>query len=46
MFMSDLSALMSLQKTTLDSKLSVHFRDPYPIDVSRLSFNFLCLLLL
>ncbi len=44
MFMSDWSFLMTPQKATLAA--CVHFRYSYPIDVSHLSFNFLCLLLL
>ncbi len=36
MFVSDWSALMTPQKTTLDS---MRFRDSYPIDVSHLSFT-------
>ncbi len=45
MFMFDWSALITPQKATLWTAC-VHFRDSYPIDVSHLSFNFLCLLLL
>ncbi len=43
--MSDWSALMTPQKATLDSK-RIHFLDSYPLDVSHVSYNFLCLLLL
>ncbi len=43
MFMTDWSALMTPQNATLDSK---HTLDQYPFDVSHLSFNFFCLLLL
>jgi hypothetical protein len=42
MFMTDWSALMTPQKTTLGA--CVHFRDP--IDVSHVSFKVLCLQLL
>ncbi len=41
MFMFDWSALMTPQKAILDS-----FVDLYPIDVSNLNFNILCMLLL
>ncbi len=45
-FVSDWSSLMTPQKATLNIMRTVHFRDLYPVNVSHLNFNFLCLLLL
>jgi hypothetical protein len=42
MFMSGWSALMTPQKAIMDSKHTLS----YPVDVSHLGFNFLCLPLL
>jgi hypothetical protein len=43
-FMFDWSALMTLQRASWTA--CVHLRDSYPIDVSQLNFNILCLPLL